>query len=193
MTSRFNPHPTRRLGAIRLLVLTFPCHPCFNPHPTRRLGAIYLRSTSRLSLFQSSPNPKVGCHIVDLRIVPELFQSSPNPKVGCHRMTAVSLGSFNPHPTRRLGAILTAYVTHDSCSAVSILTQPEGWVPCHVSILTQPEGWVPLAYLEKIRNYSLFQSSPNPKVGCHLTVSSADLKRFVFQSSPNPKVGCHLT
>ena len=135
----------------------------FNPHPTRRLGAIFsvvvVGSGSPFKAFQSSPNPKVGCHEplvqhresgtgVSILTQPEgwvpskrnankhlaqlLFQSSPNPKVGCHR------GRKDHGSPRRF---------------VSILTQPEGWVPWivhrrtfllfKVSILTQPEGWVP--------------------------------------------------
>ena len=111
MTSRFNPHPTRRLGAI--------------PKKWAKIRADIL--------FQSSPNPKVGCHRLALHAAaPEmLFQSSPNPKVGCHyavRAFPVRLISFNPHPTRRLGAILV-YLSLKDSYGVSILTQPEGWVP----------------------------------------------------------------
>ena len=64
MTSRFNPHPTRRLGAI--------------PAATKR---------------------------------PAYF------------------GRFNPHPTRRLGAMGNLPVSGQCLAGVSILTQPEGWVP----------------------------------------------------------------
>ena len=60
----------------------------FNPHPTRRLGA--MRSSSAEpeshSLFQSSPNPKVGCHNKEIA-------------------EALEATRFNPHPTRRLGAM----------------------------------------------------------------------------------------
>ena len=72
-----------------------------------------------------------------------------------HRGEKTSLGfdrsSFNPHPTRRLGASGLNGASF-SVSGVSILTQPEGWVhrgflvqkdfSQEVSILTQPEGWV---------------------------------------------------
>ena len=64
-----------------------------------------------------------------------------------------------------------------SAGLVSILTQPEGWVPyesvmalairASVSILTQPEGWVPCHQQLEIGFAQAFQSSPNPKVGCH--------------------------
>ncbi len=36
-----------------------------------------------------------------------------------------------------------------------------------VSILTQPEGWVPSITLSQYKSEHPFQSSPNPKVGCH--------------------------
>ena len=144
----------------------------FNPHPTRRLGA-------RLSRFQSSPNPKVGCH------------------QRCRHWLRKRFHRYD----------------------VSILTQPEGWVPCTrrkdlrltlpVSILTQPEGWVPSqspVQLGLAGNW--FQSSPNPKVGCHTPIRTwrsfnphppkvgchngwSQLPSAQFQSSPNPKVGCH--
>jgi len=83
-----------------------------------------------------------------------LFQSSPDPKVGCYT-TMHTLRShrpcFNPHPTRRSGATLqTRDWTH--VDDVSILTRPEGRVlrtaagcasrPLTVSILTRPEGRV---------------------------------------------------
>src|SRR5262245_2634050 len=36
---RFNPHPTRRLGATLAGMCPACLRHCFNPHPTRRLGA----------------------------------------------------------------------------------------------------------------------------------------------------------
>ena len=184
-------------------------------------------------LFQSSPNPKVGCHLgACAKRWPALhqFQSSPNPKVGCHieydRVAEWRHCGFNPHPTRRLGAMAEYSKRLAKDIRVSILTQPEGWVPCQawhnprtgrtVSILTQPEGWVPWSAspsrgrliccfnphptrrLGAIRFFAHyphppyeFQSSPNPKVGCHQRAVSRSSPRPQFQSSPNPKVGCH--
>ncbi len=112
---------------------------------------------------------------------------------------------------------------------VSILTQPEGWVllqagaspctpVCKVSILTQPEGWVLHAMIgSRLPYLRLFQSSPNPKVGCYPLLGCVSLHGCIvsiltqpegwvlrlwhvrgflvygsFQSSPNPKVGCYL-
>ena len=62
------------------------------------------------NLFQSSPNPRVGCfqHFAALqRVRYDWFQSSPNPTVGCFW-----LGRYDA--VRGL--------------VVSILTQPSGWV-----------------------------------------------------------------
>ncbi len=42
-----------------------------------------------------------------------------------------------------------------------------GLLAARVSILTQPEGWVPFEAFEKLKARGMFQSSPNPKVGCH--------------------------
>ncbi len=69
------------------VILTLVISARFNPHPTRRLGAI----------------ARIG--IPDTRAK-----------------------RFNPHPTRRLGAIIALN---------------EGVLVWQVSILTQPEGWVP--------------------------------------------------
>ena len=163
-------------------------------------------------LFQSSPDPKVGCH-PDLvaakgvaqepvsiltrpegRVPPRLwfprarhptvFQSSPDPKVGCHLASLPALRSVEP---------------------VSILTRPEGRVPLYkmldtaavpqVSILTRPEGRVPLVRpLPTPTFVTVFQSSPDPKVGCHPAAYTDKLDLLtLFQSSPDPKVGCHLS
>ena len=108
----FNPHPTRRLGAIQSLVLDECCLQCFNPHPTRRLGAIGpLRSICvRSSMFQSSPNPKVGCHKTLAARPPDIVCFNPHPTRRLGAILSCSVirktqRSFNPHPTRRLGAM----------------------------------------------------------------------------------------
>ena len=96
--------------------------PCFN-----------LRAwCQRCHLFQSSPNPKVGCH--------------PNPYRLIRSRHVVSI------LTQPEGWVpLVVYKVGKALVSVSILTQPEGWVPSamirqlglsrRVSIL--PEGWVP--------------------------------------------------
>ena len=65
------------------------------------------------------------------------------------------LSCFNPHPTRRLGA------TPDCAHNI---------LPIAVSILTQPEGWVLPSSQAPPTSTLWFQSSPNPKVGCYLSL-----------------------
>jgi len=38
----------------------------------------------------------------------------------------------------------------------------------------------------------VFQSSPDPKAGCYLEASAAEVIVSEFQSSPDPKAGCYL-
>src|SRR5947209_3526246 len=65
---------------------------------------------------------------------------------------------------------------------------------CHISILTQPEGWMPPRALDPSGSHvRAFQSSPNPKVGCHDASTREATGQIIFQSSPNPKVGCHVS
>ena len=110
--------------------------------------------------------------------------------------------SFNPHPTRRLGAIPDSEYPAGPFQTVSILTQPEGWVPFDtmplyqlssiVSILTQPEGWVPYEWLpihHLLTRVSIL-TQPEGWVPSVDTLIS-ELDHATFQSSPNPKVGCH--
>src|SRR5579884_1217812 len=114
-------------------------------------------------LFQSSPGPKTGCHVIEALarqvVAAALFQSSPGPKTGCH-------GLISPSMTRRLPvSILTrpedrvpplGQDGEDQQLPVSILTRPEDRVPRpvehgvkvvvdRVSILTRPEDRVPRA------------------------------------------------
>jgi len=105
----------------------------FNPHPTRRSGATLVPVQAQMApLFQSSPDPKVGCYAPSYHGLADWL-------------------CFNPHPTRRSGAtnVWTQFVI---LYGVSILTRPEGrvlrpgrcLVRCRfqVSILTRPEGRV---------------------------------------------------
>ena len=63
-----------------------------------------------LRLFQSSSSPKAGCNnSLKTEIVMTMFQSSSSPKAGCNALSLQSLTicfCFNPHPARRLDAIL---------------------------------------------------------------------------------------
>ena len=85
------------------------------------------------------------------------FQSSPDPKVGCHlplgALADLLLERFNPHPTRRSGA--TSPASPANLPQPSFQSSPDPKVGCHhkycrydqvlspVSILTRPEGRVP--------------------------------------------------
>ena len=197
-----------------------------------------------LTAFQSSPNPKVGCHPCSLRPLPVSleFQSSPNPKVGCHMLFMsrpeegwVPCDQFQSSPNPKVGCHFAR-------------ARETGLLDIQVSILTQPEGWVPWEDKSDRHSFKTFQSSPNPKVGCHWSTvpfrrsSVFHSRRFnphptrrlgaisdmtspcssggppglrfnphptrrlgaiclratagrampeLFQSSPNPKVGCH--
>ena len=114
-------------------------------------------------MFQSPPNPKIGCNFPGIPgwCSSEQFQSPPNPKIGCNHPGAshnTRRCSFNPHPIRRLGA------TGQHC----------GWRHSHrVSIPTQSEDWVQRGYMRRRNAYSLFQSPPNPKIGCNSAFSAA--------------------
>jgi len=156
-----------------------------------------------------------------------VFQSSPDPKVGCYRPRQCHRPSprcFNPHPTRRSGATPdTQTLIHDP--GVSILTRPEGrvlrlcrsrrkWHLCFnphptrrsgatrrlimglptgfVSILTRPEGRVLQMCGHNSSFCMVFQSSPDPKVGCYARAAAWSAAASRFQSSPDPKVGCYL-
>ncbi len=157
----FNPHPTRRLGAITAKRLHLCLSQRFNPHPTRRLGAIDIRIGGKREggRFQSSPNPKVGCHLFEIwrkskaqyvsiltqpegwvpceseryrRRPNERFQSSPNPKVGCHksrRLKKIHRRKFQSSPNPKVGCHMDIFIASFDFLHVSILTQPEGWVP----------------------------------------------------------------
>src|SRR5690348_5104523 len=107
-------------------------------------------------MFQPSPNPKVGCYLVMSAMAAPTcwFQPSPNPKVGCYVVNEAASADrgFNPHPTRRLGA---------TPATSAILRRVS------VSTLTQPEGWVLPLSLSSSQLSSVFQPSPNPKVGCY--------------------------
>ena len=160
MTSRFNPHPTRRLGAIRypghrrvvrmVSILTQPegwvpygqryctghATPSFNPHPTRRLGAINSQSTA------------AGPVRVSILTQPE---------------------GWVPSDLTRLFNFMTN---------VSILTQPEGWVPYPVR--PSAPGMI-----------TGFNPHPTRRLGAMAGTPPSRHSTSSFQSSPNPKVGCH--
>ena len=65
--------------------------------------------------------------------------------------------SFNPHPARRLDAIVYAQLTTSQTIKVSILIQPEGWMLF----------WKRQKESKRVR----FQSSSSPKAGCYLRIN----------------------
>src|SRR5690606_23107280 len=81
------------------------------------------------------------------------FQSSPNPEAGRYTLSTRKRSpilSFNPRPTRRLGATAGCELYND-LDGLSILAQPGGWALPNLfstllttdklSILAQPGGW----------------------------------------------------
>ena len=132
---------------------------CSNPHPVRKLGAMrsmtfFIHSSEA---FQSSPSPKTGrYHRINYAFIAGVheFQSSPSPKTGRYfnppEGAAFYKLSSNPHPVRKLGAIANATVA-GTIGTVPILTQSENWAlfgcvsslctSSVVPILTQSENW----------------------------------------------------
>ena len=149
---------------------------CFNPHPTRRLGATILPGDICWSIRSFNPHPtrRLGATPRGRRRQPGRYVSILTQPEGWvprldHFEGQLPVRGFNPHPTRRLGATgLLGQLLHSFF--VSILTQPEGWVPLS-PVLVSTEAWQ-------------FQSSPNPKVGCHtqLFLSLRTARRF----NPHP-------
>ena len=203
----FNPHPTRRSGATRcgsecaqetgVSILTRPEGRVLRPRvlyaaplmlfqssPDPKVGC-YTEGyalTGLTGTFQSSPDPKVGCYSYEssFRCKPRRFQSSPDPKVGCYFFPFSPPSeplSFNPHPTRRSGATGLTWVVR-SVAYVSILTRPEGRVlqtPCPllVSVL-------------------VFQSSPDPKVGCYPSAATTLTLTGCFNPHPTRRSGATI-
>src|SRR5262249_31148547 len=109
-------------------------------------------------LFQSSPNPKVGCYVgvkplLDVVVSVSILTQPEGWVLLClSRSRQGNVGTFQSSPNPKVGCYHEADHQRHNAPRVSILTQPEGWVlpqqqycnpPCHrVSILTQPEGWV---------------------------------------------------
>ena len=85
---RFNPRPTRRSGATRVVRAVAPRQPCFNPRPTRRSGATALMLS-----------PSLAVDVVSILAQPEGRALRAG---GCRARGRT--GSFNPRPTRRSGA-----------------------------------------------------------------------------------------
>ena len=110
-------------------------------------------------LFQSSPSPKTGRYLISKLLTIHqrlMFQSSPSPKTGRYASMAPRAkgrGS-NPHPVRRLGAILVKWRSLFFCTSSN---------PHPVRRLGAIRGLHPTAF-----EFFEFQSSPSPKTGRYL-------------------------
>ena len=165
MSECFNPHPTRRLGAIARHYYTFKTWPCPVSILTQPEGwvpsALILLTIIRRWLVSILTQPEgwVPCQaksllthhlIVSILTQPEGWVPSIPLLLLC-----AGQGSFNPHPTRRLGAIVRL-----------VQKVVKRW-PRFNPHPTRRLGAM-FALNPKIRHHGRFQSSPNPKVGCHL-------------------------
>ena len=100
------------------------------------------------------------------------FQSSSSPKAGCNLKILnimVLISSFNPHPARRLDAILLS-----SCMQGKDL----------VSILIQPEGWMQYGRWRRSNRWTRFQSSSSPKAGCNQVATLQKAAGICFNPHP---------
>ena len=109
-----NPHPVRKLGAIRFLPTTLDVSTCSNPHPVRKLGAIMTNSKLLGCVFvpilTQSENWALSVTGISAGAKPPVFQSSPSPKTGRYidltsKFTLI-IACSNPHPVRKLGAMI---------------------------------------------------------------------------------------
>ncbi len=229
-SSCFNPHPTRRSGATqatrpyRLLrgvsILTrLEGRVQRNTRAlgicligvsilTRLEGRVQPRWCRRFSLYRGfNPHPTrrsgATSSLMPMPASPIEFQSSPDSKVGCNMRAARRRPSARVSILTRLEGRVQRPVNADSqpSSTVSILTRLEGRV--------QQDSGAELLCAE------VFQSSPDSKVGCNVSVvvfpssttgfnphptrrSGATIRLLRncltvnrFQSSPDSKVGCN--
>ena len=162
LTFQSSPNLLAGRSIIRALLMRF------NPRPTYRLGA--------LGRFQSSPNLSAGCWCVS--ILTELFI-----RVCCVSILAQPLGWAQHHQGfSKAGTCIfqSSPSISAGCSPARIYVKQ--LYPIAVSILTQPGGWV-----QRLNPSTFclltFQSSPNLLAGCRVISVG-------FQSSPNLLAGC---
>ena len=132
-----NPHPVRKLGAIRIGRTEWDRYGCSNPHPVRKLGAIAVLDCCAIA-----------------RNVPILTQSENwalyhlHLHLRCHRHVPILTQSEN-------WALCLYRKNATQLREVPILTQSENWAllpnpPPYmyrlVPILTQSENWALLQY-----------------------------------------------
>ena len=89
----------------------------FNPHPARRLDAIsyscVIGNSYNVSILIQPAGWMLWKEMQDY-LKAKKFQSSSSPQAGCYFLALVLLtilSGFNPHPARRLDAILSLYTT----------------------------------------------------------------------------------
>ena len=109
----------------------------------------------------------------------------------------MKIGSFNPHPTDRLGAFLPVYVKMYDSASVSILTQPSGWMQLDglaildlVSILTQPYWMCAASGGTEWSRMLLLVSILTQPIGWVQPNLSPNYEGRLFQSSSNLPAGC---
>ena len=105
-----NPHPVRKLGAIRFLPTTLDVSTCSNPHPVRKLGAIMTNSKLLGCVFvpilTQSENWALSVTGISAGAKPPVFQSSPSPKTGRYHRLRSNLDAhiqFQSSPSPKTG------------------------------------------------------------------------------------------
>ena len=178
-----NPHPVRRLGAMQAIAelkadilvpiltqsedwalfhskLTNLQIDSSNPHPVRRLGAILIAFGANVEDFPvpiltQSEDWALSPTLMSIYFirVPILTQSEDWALLKTLKPER-TLTCSNPHPVRRLGAIIP--------DLTAIVNQ------IFVPILTQSEDWALLKSRSSGQSKCEFQSSPSPKTGRYL-------------------------
>ena len=175
--------------------------------PEGRAYFLFAAAVTACKLFQSSPDPKAGRHLIGTRFPPRepRFQSSPDPKAGRHAARPRQRGRrpcFNPRPTRRPGATCCRQKPRPGRQGFNPrptrrpgATSPNrGYAP-PCSRFNPPPTRRPGAHIRGATRqstmYKLFQSSPDPKAGRPYLILPAYPLAIMFQSSPDPKAGRH--
>ena len=150
--------PEGRMRRWRNIHFEHSC-PRFNPHPTRRPDAargLLAQQRASAMKFQSSPDPKAGCGPLPPGRPPDRQVSILTRPEGrmrrCRSSPSSPFAGFNPHPTRRPDAALSAG------PSLRILS---GFNP-------HPTRRPDAARGRRRRwwTWARFQSSPDPKAGC---------------------------
>ena len=179
----FNPHPARRLDAISssksstlyksvsiliqpegwmlYYLINYPLfYLLFQSSSSPKAGCYPCRgrSTPPHQMFQSSSSPKAGCYASCTIPLTKsfLFQSSSSPKAGCYGTDCKAnrlLQSFNPHPARRLDAMIAILMPF----MAALCFNPHPARRLDAMLLSA----------ESKHFFNVFQSSSSPKAGCY--------------------------